>query len=165
MLTRQRNFCITGSTVTQNNNRNQMNVFSETMQTKRDHVSDMYDDDIDHNLLSNDQDLEYDKECVYVPECLFRRYTETDSRPPTPLQRLTSTTTATSTRAVAANAFLTSRSKMAQKRNRRRRCITPDPVVDSMAVEKKLLVLDLRKSYSQDSLNLVRRNCICLHFY
>lgn len=144
-----------------------MNFFGEAMmQSKWDHVFDMHDNGIEHSLFSNDENVEYNKEGVYVPEYLFRRYTETDSRPPTPSQMLTSTITAASTRAVvAANFFLTRRSNMAEKRNCRRRCITPDPVIDSTAVEKKLLVLDLRKSYSQDSLNLVRKNYIRLHFY
>ncbi|XP_063216704.1 uncharacterized protein LOC134527719 isoform X2 [Bacillus rossius redtenbacheri] len=65
-----------------------------------------------------------------VPEELFRRYTDTDSRPPTPAPTLAS----------AAGV-------------RRRHCLTPDPLVDAGGCgrARPTLVLDLRRSHSQDA--------------
>lgn len=62
-----------------------------------------------------------------VPEELFRRYTETDSRPLTPAPTLVSAYT---------------------RASGSRRCMTPDPVPTS-EVKKTLLILDLRRSHSQ----------------
>ncbi|PSN51473.1 hypothetical protein C0J52_00707 [Blattella germanica] len=67
-----------------------------------------------------------------VPEELFRRYTDTDSRPLTPAPTLASITT----------------------KGSGRRCVTPDPV-PTPARERTLLVLDLRRSHSQDALGRV----------
>ncbi|GJQ80920.1 hypothetical protein Trydic_g4737 [Trypoxylus dichotomus] len=66
-----------------------------------------------------------------VPEGLFRRYTETDSRPLTPAPTIASTYT----RASAS-----------------RRCVTPDPVITAQFKEKTRLILDLRRSHSQETL-------------
>ncbi|KAK9744704.1 hypothetical protein QE152_g7472 [Popillia japonica] len=67
-----------------------------------------------------------------VPEGLFRRYTETDSRPLTPAPTIASTYT----RASAS-----------------RRCVTPDPVITAQFKEKTRLILDLRRSHSQETLS------------
>ncbi|KAJ8953941.1 hypothetical protein NQ318_019184 [Aromia moschata] len=67
-----------------------------------------------------------------VPEELFRRYTETDSRPLTPAPTLASGAT---------------------KASGSRRCITPDPHITNQIKEKTLLVLDLRRSHSQETLS------------
>lgn len=65
-----------------------------------------------------------------IPEDLFRRYTETDSRPLTPAPTLASVKT---------------------KGSGSRRCVTPDPVTSaSVLQERKLLILDLRRSHSQE---------------
>ncbi|RZC41385.1 hypothetical protein BDFB_002021 [Asbolus verrucosus] len=63
-----------------------------------------------------------------VPEELFRRYTETDSRPLTPAPTLASAAT---------------------KASGSRRCFTPDPLSTNQIREKTLLILDLRRSHSQ----------------
>lgn len=69
-----------------------------------------------------------------VPEELFRRYTDTDSRPLTPAPTLASVMTKGSVR----------------------RCVTPDPIpthILNPTPERKHLVLDLRRSHSQDTLS------------
>ncbi|CAH0563738.1 unnamed protein product [Brassicogethes aeneus] len=77
-----------------------------------------------------------------VPEELFRRhetmsyslycrYTETDSRPLTPAPTLASGTRASGSR----------------------KCVTPDPTPTTQIREKTLLVLDLRRSHSQETLS------------
>ncbi|EFA08823.1 hypothetical protein TcasGA2_TC006520 [Tribolium castaneum] len=63
-----------------------------------------------------------------VPEELFRRYTETDSRPLTPAPTLASAAT---------------------RASGSRRCVTPDPAPTNQIREKTLLILDLRRSHSQ----------------
>ncbi|XP_072380490.1 uncharacterized protein [Diabrotica undecimpunctata] len=68
-----------------------------------------------------------------VPEELFRRYTETDSRPQTPAPTLISGITRLTTS---------------------RRCITPDPLPSRQVKEKTQLVLDLRRSHSQENLSI-----------
>lgn len=67
-----------------------------------------------------------------VPEELFRRYTETDSRPLTPAPTIASAYT---------------------RASGSRRCVTPDPLPVSEVREKTLLVLDLRRSHSQETLS------------
>ncbi|XP_018566349.1 uncharacterized protein LOC108907241 [Anoplophora glabripennis] len=67
-----------------------------------------------------------------VPEELFRRYTETDSRPLTPAPTLASAAT---------------------KATSSRRCVTPDLIPTCNIREKTLLVLDLRRSHSQETLS------------
>ncbi|XP_017785546.1 PREDICTED: uncharacterized protein LOC108568774 isoform X1 [Nicrophorus vespilloides] len=67
-----------------------------------------------------------------VPEELFRKYTETDSRPLTPAPTMISV----HTRASAT-----------------RRCVTPEPFRTSEVREKTMLVLDLRRSHSQETLS------------
>ncbi|KAI5697656.1 hypothetical protein M8J75_013737 [Diaphorina citri] len=62
-----------------------------------------------------------------VPEELFRKYTDTDSRPLTPCVTVASAVT---------------RGSLGS-----RRCVTPDP-----PAQKTLLVLDLRRSHSQETL-------------
>lgn len=66
-----------------------------------------------------------------VPEELFRRYTDTDSRPLTPTPTLASVMT---------------------RIPGGRRCVTPDPV-PLPTQERTLLVLDLRRSHSQETLS------------
>ena len=63
-----------------------------------------------------------------VPEELFRRYTDTDSRPLTPAPTLASAAT---------------------RASGSRRCVTPDPLSTNQIREKTLLILDLRRSHSQ----------------
>ncbi|KAF5270665.1 hypothetical protein FQA39_LY01403 [Lamprigera yunnana] len=65
-----------------------------------------------------------------VPEELFRRYTETDSRPLTPAPTLVSAHT---------------------RASGSRRCVTPDPILNANVHEKTQLVLDLRRSHSQET--------------
>ncbi|XP_044253371.1 uncharacterized protein LOC123004262 [Tribolium madens] len=67
-----------------------------------------------------------------VPEELFRRYTETDSRPLTPAPTLASAAT---------------------RASGSRRCVTPDPAPTNQIREKTLLILDLRRSHSQETLS------------
>ncbi|CAH1154400.1 unnamed protein product [Phaedon cochleariae] len=67
-----------------------------------------------------------------VPEELFRRYTDTDSRPQTPAPTLASGTTRASDA---------------------RRCFTPDPFPSNEIREKTQLILDLRRSHSQENLS------------
>lgn len=67
-----------------------------------------------------------------MPEELFRRYTETDSRPLTPAPTLASAVT---------------------RASGSRRCVTPDPFPTTQIKEKTLLVLDLRRSHSQETLS------------
>lgn len=64
-----------------------------------------------------------------VPEELFRRYTDTDSRPLTPAPTLASVKT---------------------RGSGSRRCVTPDPITTSILQERKMLILDLRRSHSQE---------------
>ncbi|CAH1968938.1 unnamed protein product [Acanthoscelides obtectus] len=68
-----------------------------------------------------------------VPEELFRRYTETDSRPLTPAPTLASGAT---------------------RASGSRRCVTPDLIPIEIIREKTLLVLDLRRSHSQETLSM-----------
>uniref|UniRef100_A0A1A9ZKC4 Uncharacterized protein n=1 Tax=Glossina pallidipes TaxID=7398 RepID=A0A1A9ZKC4_GLOPL len=70
-----------------------------------------------------------------IPEDLFRRYTDTDSRPLTPTPTVTSVHTRTS-----AGSFLNNR-----------RCITPE-FSKTEIIKRKQLILDLRKSHSQETL-------------
>nr|CAD7600776.1 unnamed protein product [Timema genevievae] len=76
-------------------------------------------------LLLGSYPTPYEDGEVSVPEELFRRYTDTDSRPPTPAPTLASVMT----------------------RGSGRRCVTPD-----CPRERTMLVLDLRRSHSQDAL-------------
>ncbi|PSN50040.1 hypothetical protein C0J52_04208 [Blattella germanica] len=84
------------------------------------------------SLLQGSFPPPYDDGEDAVPEELFRRYTDTDSRPLTPAPTLASITT----------------------KGSGRRCVTPDPV-PTPARERTLLVLDLRRSHSQDALGRV----------
>nr|CAH7753701.1 unnamed protein product [Callosobruchus chinensis] len=68
-----------------------------------------------------------------VPEELFRRYTETDSRPLTPAPTLASGAT---------------------RASGSRRCVTPDLIPIEQIREKTLLILDLRRSHSQETLSM-----------
>ncbi|XP_030372016.1 uncharacterized protein LOC115622256 [Scaptodrosophila lebanonensis] len=69
-----------------------------------------------------------------IPEDLFRRYAETDSRPLTPTPTVTSIHTRTS-----AGSFLN------------RRCITPEWGKHEN-IKRKKIILDLRRSHSQETL-------------
>lgn len=70
-----------------------------------------------------------------IPEDLFRRYTDTDSRPLTPTPTVTSIHTRTST-----GSFLNNR-----------RCITPELGKNDI-IKRKKIILDLRRSHSQETL-------------
>lgn len=78
---------------------------------------------------------------IFVPEALFRRYTETDSRPASP--------NATSTITHMTQKLLVTQS---------RRCVTPDPNIH--VPEKTQLILDLRKTASQTALDDNSHVCI-----
>uniref|UniRef100_A0A182IRK7 Uncharacterized protein n=1 Tax=Anopheles atroparvus TaxID=41427 RepID=A0A182IRK7_ANOAO len=71
----------------------------------------------------------------HVPEEFFRRYTDTDSRPLTP----TPTVASGRTRVSVGGSHLT------------RRCVTPEPQTAN-GQERKQLILDLRRSHSQETL-------------
>lgn len=72
-----------------------------------------------------------------LPNEYFRHYAGSDSRPLTPTPTIISNRTRVST---SGSYLMTSR-----------RCHTPDPITAS-AIERKQLVLDLRRSHSQDTL-------------
>lgn len=67
-----------------------------------------------------------------VPEEFLRRFTDTDSRPMTPTPTVLSNKTRTS-------------------HHSSRRCVTPEPQ-NMYAIEKKHIILDLRRSHSQETL-------------
>lgn len=79
---------------------------------------------------------------IFVPEALFRRYTETDSRPASP--------NAISTITSGTQKLLATQS---------RRCVTPDPNIH--VPEKTQLILDLRKTASQTALD--NNSLVCVH--
>ncbi|XP_037931675.1 uncharacterized protein LOC119666471 [Teleopsis dalmanni] len=70
-----------------------------------------------------------------IPEDLFRRYTDTDSRPLTPTPTVTSIHTRNS-----GGSFLNNR-----------RCITPE-LGKNEIIKRKKIILDLRRSHSQETL-------------
>lgn len=72
----------------------------------------------------------------HVPEEFFRRYTDTDSRPLTPTPTVASGRTRTSAGGSLMNA---------------RRCVTPELLFTNIK-ERKQLILDLRRSHSQETL-------------
>ncbi len=72
----------------------------------------------------------------HVPEEFFRRYTDTDSRPLTPTPTVASGRTRTSAIGSHMN----------------RRCVTPEPVSSHVEKERKQIILDLRRSHSQETL-------------
>lgn len=75
----------------------------------------------------------------HVPEEFFRRYTGSDSRPMTPTPTVISGRTRTSTGShIHVGAA--------------RRCFTPDPVCSEGGQDRKQLILDLRRSHSQETL-------------
>ncbi|BFF96409.1 uncharacterized protein DMAD_05075 [Drosophila madeirensis] len=82
--------------------------------------------------VSNEKKFE-SHETDNIPEDLFRRYAETDSRPMTPTPTVTSTHTRTS-----AGSFY-------------RRCITPEWGKHEN-IKRKKIILDLRRSHSQETL-------------
>lgn len=89
---------------------------------------------IDNGLIQGSVPVPCDDGEDVVPEELFRRYTDTDSRPLTPAPTLASVMT----------------------RGSLRRCVTPDPIpthILSPTRERTVLVLDLHRSYSQDMLS------------
>ncbi|XP_053670275.1 uncharacterized protein LOC128720621 [Anopheles nili] len=86
--------------------------------------------DADGKALPGDAELP-----DHVPEEFFRRYTDTDSRPLTP----TPTVASGRTRASVGGSHLT------------RRCVTPEPQTAN-GQERKQLILDLRRSHSQETL-------------
>lgn len=77
-------------------------------------------------------------EFEHVPEEFFRRYTDTDSRPLTPTP---SCATSAKTRTGIASSHLSTR-----------RCVTPEPVSSNDNNERKQIILDLRRSHSQETL-------------
>lgn len=75
----------------------------------------------------------------HVPEEFFRRYTHTtDSRPLTPTP---SCATSAKTRTGMSSSHLSTR-----------RCVTPEPVSNNDNIERKQIILDLRRSHSQETL-------------
>lgn len=74
----------------------------------------------------------------HVPEEFFRRYTHTDSRPLTPTP---SCATSAKTRTGIGSSHLSTR-----------RCVTPEPVSSNDNNERKQIILDLRRSHSQENL-------------
>lgn len=72
----------------------------------------------------------------HVPEEFFRRYTDTDSRPLTPTPTVASGRTRTSAIGSHMN----------------RRCVTPEPMSSNNEKERKQIILDLRRSHSQETL-------------
>lgn len=72
-----------------------------------------------------------------MPEEFFRRYTCTDSRPLTP----TPTVASGRTRNSAIGSHLN-----------HRRCVTPEPISSNDGQERKQIILDLRRSHSQETL-------------
>lgn len=87
----------------------------------------------------DDQKTKFNEYCdlpEHVPEEFFRRYTDTDSRPLTPTPTVCSGRTRTS----AGNSVFNTR-----------RCVTPEPP-SSHTKERKQLILDLRRSHSQETL-------------
>uniref|UniRef100_A0A1I8Q2R4 Uncharacterized protein n=1 Tax=Stomoxys calcitrans TaxID=35570 RepID=A0A1I8Q2R4_STOCA len=94
------------------------------------------------NIQSLQESSRIEKPCALpdqttdnIPEDLFRRYTDTDSRPLTPTPTVTSIHTRTS-----AGSFLNNR-----------RCITPELGKNDI-IKRKKIILDLRKSHSQETL-------------
>lgn len=83
----------------------------------------------------------------HVPEEFFRRYTGSDSRPMTPTPTVASGRTRTSTGSHAHGAGGAAATAAAT-----RRCFTPDPGVHGGAQMRQHLVLDLRRSHSQETL-------------
>lgn len=75
----------------------------------------------------------------HVPEEFFRRYTGSDSRPMTPTPTVISGRTRTSTGSYIHVGAA-------------RRCFTPDPVCSESGQDRKQLILDLRRSHSQETL-------------
>lgn len=75
----------------------------------------------------------------HVPEEFFRRYTGSDSRPMTPTPTVISGRTRTSTGSYIHVGAV-------------RRCFTPDPVCSEGGQDRKQLILDLRRSHSQETL-------------
>jgi hypothetical protein len=73
----------------------------------------------------------------HVPEEFFRRFTDTDSRPLTPTP---SCATSARTRNIG----------MASSHLSTRRCVTPEPMRNEQ--ERKQIILDLRRSHSQETL-------------
>lgn len=85
------------------------------------------------HTLENNADLP-----DHVPEEFFRRYTDTDSRPLTPTP---SCATSAKTRTGIGSSHLSTR-----------RCVTPEPVSSNDNNERKQIILDLRRSHSQETL-------------
>ncbi|TMW50685.1 hypothetical protein DOY81_004253 [Sarcophaga bullata] len=88
-----------------------------------------------HSLVAEEKPSERDEASDNIPEDLFRRYTDTDSRPLTPTPTTTSIHTRTST-----GSFLNNR-----------RCITPELGKNDI-IKRKKIILDLRRSHSQETL-------------
>lgn len=74
-----------------------------------------------------------------IPEDFYRRFTDTDSRPLTP------------TPSCATSARTRTNCGMGSHLSVRRRCVTPEPV-GSDGHERKQIILDLRRSHSQETL-------------
>ncbi|XP_055856644.1 uncharacterized protein LOC129919698 [Episyrphus balteatus] len=89
----------------------------------------------DNKTSSQNRDQLFESETDNIPEDLFRRYTDTDSRPLTPSPTVTSVRTRNST-----GSFLNNR-----------RCITPELRKNEISKRKKI-ILDLRRSHSQETL-------------
>lgn len=93
----------------------------------------LYGDCGDCDIINVNQIIDPEK----LPEEYFHHYTGSDSRPLTP----TPTVISNRTRISACGSYLF----------QARRCHTPDPI-NTCAIERKQLVLDLRRSHSQETL-------------
>ena len=76
----------------------------------------------------------------HVPEEFFKRYTDTDSRPLTPTNSIKNSIYSGRTRVSAIGSRNT------------RRCVTPEPCSSNDGKERKQIILDLRRSHSQETL-------------
>lgn len=94
----------------------------------------VHDCNVDKNNIQERDDTAAEN-ADNIPEDLFRRYTDTDSRPLTPTPTVTTVHTRTS-----ASSFVNNR-----------RCITPELGKNDI-IKRKKIILDLRKSHSQETL-------------
>lgn len=100
------------------------------------HVKEQFIESKGHFFKDTHQDVDQLTDPSQIPEEYFRRYAGSDSRPLTPTPTVISGRTRTSTGSHLVQA---------------RRCFTPDPI-KSFAQERKQLIVDLRRSHSQETL-------------
>lgn len=94
-------------------------------------------DQLKNGKGKKDNRLSIDNPDHVIPEEFFKRYTDTDSRPLTP----TPTVASGRTRASAIGSHYNAR-----------RCVTPEPASSNDGKERKQIILDLRRSHSQETL-------------